>query len=443
MGFPAELELLKHTDNVNQLLARYGVKFSIYKNNQFKEQLFPFDAIPRIIEADEFAYLERGLKQRARALNEFLNDIYGSKAIVRDKVIPEDFIFMSKGYMAECDGVVPPKGIYNHISGIDLVKGKDGKWYILEDNLRVPSGASYPLIAREICRICCPETFRDIRIDDNRNYARLLKKTLDYVSCGGLSVVLTPGRFNSAYFEHSYLAEKTGAKLVSGTDLVVEDNQVYYKNYNGRKERVGAVYRRLSDEYLDPMNFCKDSLIGVPHLYDAFRAGNVAILNAVGNGVADDKGIYYFVPKMIHYYLEEEPILQNAPTYLPFYKEDMEYCQAHFDELVWKDVSEAGGYGVVFASKMTEEQKKDFKAHLDKDPRRFIAQDVIDFEDLDILGKDGSRVPRKADLRAFVLLADEAMVWHSGLTRFTTKPDSFIVNSSQGGGFKDTWVLSR
>ena len=443
MGFPAELELLKHTDNVNQLLARYGVKFSIYKNNQFKEQLFPFDAIPRIIEADEFAYLERGLKQRARALNEFLNDIYGSKAIVRDKVIPEDFIFMSKGYMAECDGVVPPKGIYNHISGIDLVKGKDGKWYILEDNLRVPSGASYPLIAREICRICCPETFRDIRIDDNRNYARLLKKALDYVSCGGLSVVLTPGRFNSAYFEHSYLAEKTGAKLVSGTDLVVEDNQVYYKNYNGRKERVGAVYRRLSDEYLDPMNFCKDSLIGVPHLYDAFRAGNVAILNAVGNGVADDKGIYYFVPKMIHYYLEEEPILQNAPTYLPFYKEDMEYCQAHFDELVWKDVSEAGGYGVVFASKMTEEQKKDFKAHLDKDPRRFIAQDVIDFEDLDILGKDGSRVPRKADLRAFVLLADEAMVWHSGLTRFTTKPDSFIVNSSQGGGFKDTWVLSR
>ena len=443
MGFPAELELLKHTDNVNQLLARYGVKFSIYKNNQFKEQLFPFDAIPRIIEADEFAYLERGLKQRARALNEFLNDIYGAKAIVKDKVIPEDFICMSKGYMAECDGVVPPKGIYNHISGIDLVKGKDGKWYILEDNLRVPSGASYPLIAREICRICCPETFRDIRIDDNRNYAKMLKKTMDYVSCGGLSVVLTPGRFNSAYFEHSYLAEKTGAKLVSGTDLVVEDNQVYYKNYNGRKERVGAIYRRLSDEYLDPMNFYKDSLIGVPHLYDAFRAGNVAILNAVGNGVADDKGIYYFVPRMIHYYLEEEPILQNAPTYLPFYKEDMDYCQAHFDELVWKDVSEAGGYGVVFASKMTEEQKKDFKAQLAKDPRRFIAQNVIDFQDLDIIDKDGSRVPRKADLRAFVLLADEPMVWHSGLTRFTTKPDSFIVNSSQGGGFKDTWVLSR
>lgn len=443
MGIPAELELLKHTDTVNELLARYGVKFSIYKNNEFKEQLFPFDAIPRVIGAEEFAGLERGLKQRAQALNEFLKDIYGEKKIITDGIIPEDFVFLSKGYMAECDGVQPPKGIHNHISGIDLVKGKDDTWYILEDNLRVPSGASYPLIAREICRVCCPETFRDIRIDDNRNYAQLLKQTMDYVNCGGLSVVLTPGRYNSAYFEHSYLAEKTGAKLVSGQDLVVEDNIVYYKNYTGTRERVGAIYRRISDEYLDPMNFYGDSLIGVPHVYDAFRAGNVAVLNAVGNGVADDKGIYYFVPKMIRYYLGEEPILQNAPTYLPFYEEDRKYCDAHFDELVWKDVSEAGGYGVVFASKMTEGQKKEFKALLAKDPRRFIAQDVIDFQDLDILDKEGKRVPRKADLRAFVLLAEEPMVWHSGLTRFTTNPDSFIVNSSQGGGFKDTWVLSR
>ncbi|MGM9517385.1 MAG: circularly permuted type 2 ATP-grasp protein [Acidaminococcus sp.] len=442
MLIPAEQELLKHTDTINGLLARYGVKFSLYKNNTFKEQLFPFDAIPRIIEKEEFAYLERGLKQRARALNEFLKDIYGPKKIVKDNVVPEDFIFLSKGYMAECDGVLPPKGIYNHISGIDLVKGKDGNWFILEDNLRVPSGASYPLIAREICRVCSPETFRDIHIDDNRNYAQLLRRTMDYVNCGGLTVVLTPGRYNSAYFEHSYLAEKTGAKLVTGQDLVVEDNIVYYKNYDGKKERVGAIYRRISDEYLDPLNFNGESLIGVPHVYDAFRAGNVAILNALGNGVADDKGIYYFVPKMIKYYLGEEPILHNAPTYLPFYEEDRKYCDAHFDELVWKDVSEAGGYGVVFASSMTPEQKADFKAKLAEDPRRFIAQNVIDFQDLDILD-GGKRVPRKADLRAFVLLADEPLVWHSGLTRYTTKPDSFIVNSSQGGGFKDTWVLSR
>ncbi|MCH3950665.1 MAG: circularly permuted type 2 ATP-grasp protein [Acidaminococcus sp.] len=442
MGVPVELDLLKHADQVNQLLARYGVKFSIYKNNEFKEQLFPFDPIPRIISAEEFVYLERGLKQRAKALNEFLKDVYGEKKIVRDKVIPEEFLFISKGYMAECEGVVPPRGIYNHISGIDLVKGKDGTWYILEDNLRVPSGASYPLIAREICRICCPEAFHKVRIDDNRNYAELLKKTMDYVSCGGMSVVLTPGRYNVAYFEHSYLAEKMDANLVTGEDLVVENNIVYYKNYDGRKDRVGAIYRRISDEYLDPMNFCSESLIGVPHLYDAFRAGNVAVLNAVGNGVADDKGIYYFVPRMIKYYLGEEPILNNAPTYLPFYEKDRKYCMDHFDELVWKDVAEAGGYGVVFASKMTAEQKADFKRLLKENPRRFIAQNVIDFQDLDIM--DGEkRVPRKADLRAFVLMADEPMVWHSGLTRFTTNPDSFIVNSSQGGGFKDTWVLSQ
>jgi uncharacterized circularly permuted ATP-grasp superfamily protein len=442
MGVPVELDLLKHADQVNQLLARYGVKFSIYKNNVFKEQLFPFDPIPRVISAEEFDYLERGLKQRAKALNEFLKDVYGDKKIVRDKVIPEEFLFISKGYMAECEGVVPPRGIYNHISGIDLVKGKNGTWYILEDNLRVPSGASYPLIAREICRICCPEAFHKVRIDDNRNYPELLKKTMDYVSCGGMSVVLTPGRYNAAYFEHSYLAEKMDANLVTGEDLVVENNVVYYKNYDGRKDRVGAIYRRISDEYLDPMNFCSESLIGVPHLYDAFRAGNVAVLNAVGNGVADDKGIYYFVPRMIKYYLGEEPILNNAPTYLPFFEEDRKYCMDHFDELVWKDVAEAGGYGVVFASKMTAKQKADFKRLLKEDPRRFIAQNVIDFQDLDIMDGD-ERVPRKADLRAFVLMAEEPMVWHSGLTRFTTNPDSFIVNSSQGGGFKDTWVLSH
>ena len=442
MSYQKKLELLKHTDDINSLLARYGVKFGIYKNNTFHEQLFPFDAVPRVIKADEFDYLEKGLKQRAVALNTFLNDIYGARSIVKDKVIPEDFIFMSKGYMAEVEGVRPPKGIYNHISGTDLVKGKDGTWYILEDNLRVPSGASYPLIAREICRVCCPETFHDIHIEDNRNYAELLKRTMDHVSTGGLSVVLTPGRYNAAYFEHSYLAEKTGAKLVTGQDLTVENNTVYYRTYDGRREKVGAIYRRISDEYLDPLAFEPSSVIGVPHLFDAYRAGNVAVINGLGNGVADDKGLYYFVPKMIRYYLNEEPILPNAPTYLPFYDEDYAWCMEHFDSLVWKDVSEAGGYGVVFGSKMSPEQKEKFKAALKENRRRFIAQEVIDFEDIDI--QEGNEyVPRKADLRAFVLMADEPIVWHSGLTRFSRNPDSFIVNSSQGGGFKDTWVLSH
>ena len=436
------LELLQHTDTVNELLARYGVKFGIYKNGEFREQLFPFDAIPRIIEADEFEYLEKGLKQRVVALNMFLKDIYSKKQIVKDGVIPKDFIFSSSGYMVECEGALPPKGIYSHISGIDLVKGKDNEWYILEDNLRVPSGASYPMIARELCRRSSPDTFTDQKVEDNRNYARLLRRTFDNVNVGGHTVILTPGRYNAAYFEHSYLAEQTGAHLVNGSELTVKDDKLYFITATGKLERVGAVYRRISDEYLDPMNFNPESLIGIPHIYDVFKKGNVALLNAPGNGVADDKGIYYFVPKMIKYYLNEEPILKNAPTYLPFYDDDYKYVLEHFDDLVLKDVAEAGGYGVVFGNTMTREQKERFLELLKKERRRFIAQEVIDFQDLDIL-EDGASIPRKADLRAFVLMADEPLVWKSGLTRFSRNPDSFIVNSSQGGGFKDTWVLSR
>ena len=337
---------------------------------------------------------------------------------------------------------MPSKGIYAHIAGIDLVQAKDGSWFILEDNLRVPSGASYPMIARELSRRASPETYREYHIADNRNYADILKKTMDHANTGGINVILTPGRYNAAYFEHSYLAERTGSRLVTGPELCVENDKLYFQDYSGKREQVGAVYRRISDEYLDPMNFLPESLIGIPHIYDVFRKGNVALLNAPGNGVADDKAIYYFVPKMIRYYLDEEPILHNAPTYLPYYPEDMAYSLAHFDELVWKDVAEAGGYGVVFGSKMTAEEKTNFLALLKAQPRRFIAQEVIDFRDLDIMD-NGERVPRKADLRAFVLTGEDTVVWKSGLTRFSRRADSFIVNSSQGGGFKDTWVLSR
>ncbi len=437
-----EMELLDHTDTINELLARYGVKFGIYKNNTFKEQLFPFDAIPRIIKKDEFAKLEKGLKQRVAALNLFLGDIYGEKKIIRDKVIPEEFVYASSGYLTQCEGVRPIKGIYSHISGIDIVQGKDGEWYILEDNLRVPSGASYPMIVREFSRRCSPRTFETYKIEDNRNYADLLRMTMDNVNVEGHTVILTPGRFNAAYFEHSYLAERTGAHLVNANALRVEDDKLYFISAAGKKERVGAVYRRISDEYLDPISFNRESVIGIPHIFDAYRKGNVALLNAVGNGIADDKGIYYFVPKMIKYYLGEEPVLQNAPTYLPYYDEDMRYVLDNFDSLVLKDVAEAGGYGVIFGSKMTKEEKSDFIKLLKREPRRFIAQEVIDFMDLDIMDR-GEIVPRKADLRAFVLMADEPFVWKSGLTRFSRNPDSFIVNSSQGGGFKDTWVLSQ
>ena len=435
-------DLFKQTETVNSLLARYGVKFGIYKDGVFREQLFPFDPIPRVITKEEFSVLEKGLAQRVDALNRFLADIYGEKRIVKDGVVPEEFVFASSGYLRQCEGIAPPKGVHSHISGIDLVQAKDGSWYVLEDNLRVPSGASYPLIARDLTRMSSPDTFRHNAVEDNRDYADLLKAVMDHVNTGGINVVLTPGRYNAAYFEHSYLAERTGSVLVTGQDLSVEDDVVYYTDYQGSKVKVGAVYRRISDEYLDPLEFEEESLIGVPHIMSAYRAGNVALINAPGNGIADDKGIYYFVPKMIRYYLDEEPILSNAPTYLPFYEEDRRYVLENFDRLVIKDVAEAGGYGVVFGNKLSPEDKASLIALIEKEPRRFIAQEVIDFRDMDIL-EDGERVPRKADLRAFVLTGEKTVVWKSGLTRFSRNPDSFIVNSSQGGGFKDTWVLSR
>lgn len=434
--------LREQKERVNETLDRYGVKFSLYKNGKFIEQLFPFDAIPRVIDAKTFTKLEKGLKQRACALNLFLNDIYSENCyILRDNVIPEEYVYNAPGFMAECRNIKPPIGVYNHISGIDLVEAPDD-WYILEDNLRVPSGASYPMIARDITRRISPETFEQNKIVDNRNYAKLLSEMFNDVNCGGITVVLTPGRYNSAFFEHSYLAEQTGSVLAFPEDLEVVDDKVYYKTFNSAHQRVGAIYRRLSDDYLDPMSFIQESVIGVPHLMEAYRKGNVAIINAPGNGVADDKGIYYFVPSMIKYYLGEEPVLKNAPTYIPYYENDMKYILDNIEKLVIKDVSEAGGYGVVFGRDLSKEKLEELKGLINKNPRRFIAQEIIDFLDLQVLDEDGTTtVPRKADLRAFVVQGKDIKVWKSGLTRFSRNPNSFVVNSSQGGGFKDTWIM--
>lgn len=433
--------LVEYSDNINKLLARFGVKFGIYKNNTFHEQLFPFDAIPRVIEAKDFEQIEKGLIQRVNALNMFLYDIYHEKRILKDKIIPEEFVYSSTGYLHECAGITPSRKIYSHISGIDLVQAQDKSWYILEDNLRVPSGASYPLIARKLCRMASPDTYAKNNVVDNRNYGTLLRDMMDYSSTGGINVILTPGRYNAAFFEHSYLAEMTHSVLAMPSDLYVENSQVYYRAM-GKPQRVGAIYRRISDEYLDPLTFLPESLIGVPNLISAYRAGNVAIINAPGNGVADDKGIYYFVPKMIKYYLGEDSITKNAPTYLMYYDKDREYALANFDKLVFKDVSEAGGYGVFFGRDLDSQKKEEFKALIQKESRRFIAQEIIDFIDLPIMD-NGKEVYRKADLRAFVISGQTTKVWASGLTRFSRNPNSFVVNSSQGGGFKDTWVLSR
>ena len=435
--------LIKQKDTVNKWMERFGVRFGIYKGGDFHEQIFPFDPIPRIISHSDWVDIEKGLIQRVDALNMFLHDIYNEKRIVKDGIIPEEFIYSSKGYLAQCEGITPSKKIFSHISGIDLVQAKDGSWVVLEDNLRIPSGASYPMIARTITRKVSPETFKENAVFDNRNYSSLIRKAMDYVNVeNGLEVILTPGRYNSAYFEHSYLAEKSGVVLAYADDLIVENDIVYYKGLFDKRERVGVIYRRISDEYLDPLAFEATSLLGVPNLMRAYAKGNVAIMNALGNGVADDKGIYYFVPKMVEYYLGQKAILKNAPTYLPYFEEDKKFVLANLKTLVIKDVAEAGGYGVMFGKDMDDAQLENIKNLIETDSRRWIAQEVIDFIDLEIIEGE-ERVMRKSDLRAFVVSADQTYVWHSGLTRYTRNPHSFVVNSSQGGGFKDTWIMKK
>ncbi|MFT8639520.1 MAG: circularly permuted type 2 ATP-grasp protein [Bifidobacterium sp.] len=436
-------ELVGRRESINRELSRNGVRFGIYADGRYEDRLFPYDPIPRIIESDEYDSLEQGLKQRVDALNACLRDIYSDKNIIKDGVIPEEYVYTSVGYYPQVNGVTPPGGVFAHIAGEDLVQGEDGQWWVLEDNLRIPSGASYPLFVRDIERRIYPTLFRDVRIRDNRAYPRLLRKSMDFVSTEGIAVVLTPGRQNSAFFEHAYLAEKTGATLAFPEDLEVVQNRLYFVDYAGNRHRVGVVYRRLADEYLDPFSFNPDSVIGIPGLLAAYRAGNVAIMNAPGNGVVDDKAMYYFVPEMIRYYLHEEPILHNAPTYMPMFEKDRKIVLDRLGELVIKDVAEAGGYGVVFGSSLNAKERSDMAETIAKDPRRFIAQEVIQFKDIDIVdGRTGEKTPRKADLRAFVVTGQKTHVWYSGLTRYSSIEGEMIVNSSQGGGFKDTWVLA-
>lgn len=436
-------KLVNHREAINQELARHGVRFGIYKDGQYNDRLYPYDPVPRILESDEFDQLELGLKQRVNALNAYLRDIYSDKAIVADGIIPEEYVYTSAGYYPQVNGVTPPGGIFAHIAGEDLVQGEDGTWWVLEDNLRIPSGASYPLFVRDIERRIYPKLFRDVHIRENREYPRLLRDAMDFVSTAGIAVVLSPGRYNSAFFEHAYLAEKTGAVLAFPEDLEVVNNKVYFRDYAGGRHRVGVVYRRLSDEYLDPFAFNPDSVIGVPGILSAYRAGNVSIINAPGNGAADDKGIYYFVPQMIEYYLGEKPLLQNAPTYLPVFEKDRKEVLSRMGELVIKDVAEAGGYGVVFGNTLDARQRQEFADRICAEPRRFIAQEVINFRDIEVVDPvSGETVPRKCDLRAFVVTGRNTHVWYSGLTRYSSIPGEMIVNSSQGGGFKDTWVLA-
>ena len=374
-------------------------------------------------------------------MNLFLEDLYTDAKIVKDGIIPQEFIDSASGYLKEFVGFSPSKKVRAHINGIDLVKDSvNDEWVILEDNLRVPSGASYPLSIRDTYRKIYPDFFEELTIDPIKNYPKIIESAMDYVNTGGINVVLTPGRFNSAYYEHSYLAEEIGAQLVRAHELVVIDKKVYFKNYNGKKILVGAIYKRLDDEFIDPTFFNPESLIGVDGLVEAYLAGNVALMNAIGNGVSDDKGIYYFVPKMIEYYMNETPILKNAPTYLPYFKEDMEYVMNNMEKLVIKDVAEAGGYGVLFGHEMTALQISDLKTMIKSDPRRFIAQELIEFYDEQcFINKKLEN--RKADFRAYVVMGEDVKVWNCGLTRYALDEGNYLVNSSQGGGFKDTWIM--
>ncbi|RZV19643.1 circularly permuted type 2 ATP-grasp protein [Aliarcobacter butzleri] len=428
-------------DEFQKYMDKFAVNFNLYKDGNFIERSLPFDVIPRIIDSKEFDKIDKGLSQRIKALNLFLEDLYTQKKIIKDKVIPEEFIFQAKGYLKELNGFSPNKKIRTHINGIDLVKDTiTNDWVILEDNLRVPSGASYPLSIRDTYRKIYSDFFEELKIKPIKGYPQILENAMDYVSCGGINVVLTPGRFNSAYYEHAYLAKKIGAQLVRNDELIVKNKILYFKNYDGKLIKVGAVYRRLDDEFLDPKFFNPESLIGVSGIMEAYLAGNVTIMNVPGNGVADDKGIYYFVPKMIKYYLGEEPILNNAPTYLPYFEKDRKYIFENIHKLVIKDVAEAGGYGVMFGHTMTNIQINDLKTIIASNPRRFIAQELIEFYDEECY-INNEIVLRKADFRAYVVMADEPKVWQCGLTRYAMEAGNYLVNSSQGGGFKDTWVM--
>ena len=431
----------KKIDEFQTYMDKFAVNFNLYKDGNFIERSLPFDIIPRIISKTEFNKIEKGLQQRVQAINLFLEDLYTDAKIIKEGIVPQEFVEQAKGYLKEFRGFSPSKKIRTHINGIDLVKDTvNNEWVILEDNLRVPSGSSYPLSIRDTYRKIYPDFFEKLKIEPIKQYPSYIADSMNYVNCGGINVVLTPGRFNAAYYEHSYLAKKMDAQLVRPHELVVVDKKLYFKNFNGKLIRVGAVYRRLDDEFIDPKFFNPESLIGVPGIIEAYLAGNVALMNAVGNGVADDKGIYYFVPKMIKYYLNEEPILKNAPTYLPYFPEDMEYVCNNIHKLVIKDVAEAGGYGVLFGHTMTTLQLEDLKKIIKTDPRRFIAQELIEFYDEQCY-LDHDLTARKADFRAYVIMGEDIKVWQCGLTRYALEAGNYLVNSSQGGGFKDTWVM--
>ena len=424
-----------------------GITYAVYsEEGGGREKIFPFDLFPRIIDAEEWTKLERGLEQRNRALNEFLGDVYGAGAILREKVVPAELIRSSNHYVKAMEGFKPPGGIYTHICGTDLVRHTDGNFYVLEDNLRSPSGVSYVLSNREAMRRTLYGMFRHVPVEAVNEYPAMLLKTLQSVAPqrddAPRCVVLTPGPFNSAYYEHSLLARMMDCDLVEGPDLYVEDDTVYLRTIAGRK-RIDVIYRRIDDAFLDPEAFRPESILGVAGLMRAYAKGRVAIVNAPGTGIADDKAICAYVPDMIKFYLNEEPIISNVPTYICGRPEDLKYTLEHLPELVVKPVDMSGGYGVMICDRLTKAELAELAAKIKADPRNFIAQPKIMLSTHSTYIEEQNRFePRHIDLRTFTLLgSDKTRILKGGLTRVALNKGSLIVNSSQGGGSKDTWVI--
>ncbi len=439
---PAELNALRHDAELT--IKSLGISFTVHSEGQNIDRAWPFDIIPRTIMRKEWDHIEKGLVQRLRALNAFIDDVYNDRKIIKDKVIPEELLETSKNYRAICEGMKPAHGVWAHVCGSDIIRDSDGTVYVLEDNLRVPSGVSYMLENRNISKKVLPELFEKYSILPMDNYPAQLLDTLSSISPRPKDlpevVVLTPGIFNSAYFEHSFLAQRMGAELVEGQDLVVgDDDCVYMKTVEGLS-RVDVIYRRVDDLFLDPEVFNKGSILGVKGLMRAWKNGNVAIANAPGAGVADDKVVYTYVPAMIKYYLGEDPILPNVPSYMCSDKQQMKHVLANMENLVVKPADESGGYGMYIGPTETKRRTSEMRRQIKANPRNFIAQPIINLSTVPTLSGNAIE-PRHVDLRPFILQSDRSFVTAGGLTRVALLKGSLIVNSSQGGGSKDTWII--
>ena len=438
-------------EEAEMIFRRVGITFAVYgakdEDGAGTERLIPFDLIPRVIPSHEWVDMEKGLRQRVMALNRFIHDVYHGQDILRAGIIPRDQVLNNAQFRPEMMGVDVPGGVYSHISGIDIVRAGNadgsGSYYVLEDNLRVPSGVSYMLENRKMMMRLFPELFSQHRVEPVAHYPDMLLETLRAVAPAAVNeptvVVLTPGMYNSAYFEHAFLAQQMGVELVEGQDLFVRDNFVYMRTTQGPK-RVDVIYRRVDDDFLDPTAFRSDSTLGCAGLLGAYRAGNVTLSNAIGTGVADDKSIYPYVPKMIEFYLGEKPILNNVPTYLCREADDLKYVLDHLSELVVKEVHGAGGYGMLVGPASTQAEIAEFRTVLEANPSGYIAQPTLSLSTCPTFVESGI-APRHIDLRPFVLSGKTVQMVPGGLTRVALKDGSLVVNSSQGGGTKDTWVL--